>query len=70
MKNVVQKFISFIAINYTRNELDKMYDRLERHSKNEKAVFKGDSFKEEALQINLQKVNILHEKLNNDLVEY
>ena len=69
MKNVVQKFISFIAVDYADNELDKMYERLGKHSKNENNVFKGDSFKEETLQIDFMKLDSLHEKLNNSFIE-
>jgi hypothetical protein len=68
MKNVVEKFISFINVNYPDAERDKMYERLKKHSKDESAVFEGDSFKEDALQIDFSKVNVLHEKLNNILV--
>ena len=70
MKNVVHQFISFINVNYAANELDKMYERLNKHSKNESAVFKGDSFKEEALQVDFEKVNLLHKKLGNAFIEY
>jgi len=69
MKNVVQKFISFINIYYVDNELDKMYGRLEKHSKNESNVFKGDSFEEESLQVDFTQVTLLHEKLNNSFIE-
>jgi len=69
MKNVVQKFISFINIYYVDNELYKMYGRLEKHSKNESNVFKGDSFEEESLQVDFTRVTLLHEKLNNSFIE-
>jgi hypothetical protein len=70
MKAVLEKFIPFIKVDYANDELEKMYDRLKRHSKNENAVFTGDEFKEETLQIDFSKLNILHEKLNNSLVAY
>jgi hypothetical protein len=70
MKNVVEKFISFIDVDYTNVELDKMYERLKKHSKNESASFEGDSFKEETLQIDFTQVNTLHAKLNNTLVAH
>lgn len=70
MKNVVQKFIFFINADYAHNELDKMYERLNKHSKNESDIFKGDSFKEEVLQIDFSKVNLLHKKLNYTLLEH
>lgn len=69
MKNVIEKFVSFINVDYHNDELEKMYERLNKHSKNENAVFKGDSFKEESLQIDFTKVCLLHEKLNNALIE-
>ena len=70
MKQVVEKFISFINVNYTYAELDKMFERLNAHSKNENEVFNGDSFKEEELEINFTKLNLLHEKLNNTFLEH
>ncbi|MCC9066664.1 sulfotransferase family protein [Flavobacterium piscisymbiosum] len=70
MKAVIEKFIGFIKMDYSNDELEKIYDRLKRHSKNENAVFAGDEFKEETLQIDFSKLNILHEKLNNSLVAY
>lgn len=70
MKAVVEKFISFINVHYSNDELDKMYDRLKRHSKNESTVFAGDQFKEETLKIDFSKLEMLHEKLNNSLVAY
>ncbi|MCD0471253.1 sulfotransferase family protein [Flavobacterium sp. JAS] len=70
MKNVVEKFISFINVDYSSDELEKMYERLTKHSKNANAVFEGDSFKEEVLQIDFTKVDALHEKLSNTLIEY
>ena len=69
MKNVVQKFISFINLDYADNELDKMYERLNKHSKNESAVFKGDSFKEETLQIDFMKLDSLYEKMNYNFIK-
>lgn len=70
MRAVVEKFVSFINVQYSNGELEKMYDRLKRHSKNESAVFAGDQFKEETLKIDFSKLEILHEKLNNSLVNY
>ncbi len=70
MKNVIEKFISFINVDYSDAELEKMYERLNKHSKNENAVFEGDFFKEEALQVDCTEVNLLHEKLVNSLIEY
>lgn len=70
MKAVLEKFISFIKVDYANDELEKIYDRLKRHSKNENAVFTGDQFKEEALQIDFSRLYVLHKKLNNSLVAY
>jgi len=70
MKAVVEKFIGFIKVDYSNAELEKMYDRLKRHSKNESAVFAGDQFKEETLQIDFSRLDVLHEKLNNSVVAY
>jgi hypothetical protein len=70
MKNVVEKFISFIDVDYTNVEQDKMYERLKKHSKNKSAIFEGDIFKEEALRIDFTQVDMLHEKLSNTLIEY
>ncbi|MNQ47935.1 hypothetical protein D3C85_617940 [compost metagenome] len=46
-----------------------MYERLKKHSKDENALFSGDSFTDETLQIDFTNVNQLHEKLNNTLLE-
>ncbi|MBF4518081.1 sulfotransferase family protein [Flavobacterium sp. ANB] len=70
MKQVVEQFLTFINANYSNNELDKMYDRLQKHSKNENADFTGDAFKEESLQIDFETLTILHDKLNNKFLEY
>ncbi|WP_291285560.1 sulfotransferase family protein [Flavobacterium sp.] len=69
MKSVIEKFISFMAVDYSADELEGMYGRLQTHSKNEKAVFTGDSFNEEVLEIDLTEVNSLHERLGNMLLE-
>lgn len=69
MKAVVEKFTSLIYVDYSNDELEKMYDRLKKHSKNETTAFFGDSFKEEPLQIDFERLDILHEKLNNNLVQ-
>lgn len=69
MRNVIEKFVSFINVDYSAEELEKMYERLKKHSKNEDAVFEGDSFKEEALEIDFTGVNKSYEKLGNTLIE-
>lgn len=70
MKKVVEKFMSFANLDYEAVELDKMYERLKTHSKNESAVFLGDSFKEEDLQIDFSQLDILHQKLNTIQTAY
>lgn len=64
MKNVVEQFVSFIKINSSDVELNKMLERLKSHSKNGNAVFTGDSYKDDILDIDLSKVSVLHELLN------
>ncbi|MBS7254371.1 sulfotransferase family protein [Flavobacterium branchiicola] len=64
MRNVMERFISFIAVQYSNNELDQIYDRLKKHSKNGTNVFTGDSYKDDVLAVDLEKVIELHEKLN------
>lgn len=69
MERVIESFLSFINADFPVAELDKMYERLKKHSKDETAIFSGDSFTEETLQIDFTNVNQLHEKLNNTLLE-
>ncbi|RKR11348.1 hypothetical protein C8C83_3070 [Flavobacterium sp. 90] len=69
MRNVIENFVSFINVDYSPEELEKMYERLKKHSKNESLVFEGDSFKEEELQIDFTAVNEQYEKLGNTLIE-
>ncbi|MNX41912.1 hypothetical protein D3C86_723250 [compost metagenome] len=69
MQSVIENFLSFINVDFLVGELDKMYERLKKHSKDESAIFRGDSFTEETLQIDFTNVNQLHEKLNNTLLE-
>ncbi|KAF2079180.1 sulfotransferase family protein [Flavobacterium sharifuzzamanii] len=64
MKNVIERFISFIDVDFSENEINLMLERLKKHSKNENAVFVGDSYKDDILSVNLSEVNLLHEKLN------
>lgn len=64
MKNVIEQFVSFIKINPSDVELNKMLERLKTHSKNGSAVFTGDSYKDDILDIDLSKVSVLHELLN------
>jgi hypothetical protein len=69
MQNVIENFLFFINADFPVSELDKMYERLKKHSKDQSAIFKGDTFAEENLQIDFTNVNQLHEKLNNILLE-
>ncbi|WP_286968092.1 sulfotransferase family protein [Flavobacterium sp. UBA4854] len=69
MKNVIERFVTFINVDYSENELNVMLERLKRHSKNESAVFNGDSYKDDVLSANLSQLNVLHEKLNANLIE-
>lgn len=69
MKNVIERFISFIDVSFSENEINLMLERLKKHSKNESAVFAGDSYKDDILSVNLDEVNLLHEKLNANFIE-
>ncbi|MDQ6531520.1 sulfotransferase family protein [Flavobacterium sp. LHD-85] len=69
MKNVIERFISFIDVDFSENEINLMLERLKKHSKNENAAFVGDSYKDDVLSVNLDEVNVLHEKLNANFIE-
>jgi len=69
MKNVIERFIAFITIDFSENELNKMLERLKKHSKNESTVFIGDSYKDDILSVNLIQLNALHQKLNANFIE-
>jgi len=69
MKNVIERFISFIDVDFSENEINLMLERLKKHSKNENAVFTGDSYKDDFLSVDLDEVNLLHEKLNANFIE-
>jgi len=69
MKNVIERFISFIDVDFSEKELNSMLERLKKHSKNGNAVFTGDSYKDDVLSVNLNEVNLLHEKLNANFIE-
>ena len=69
MKNVIERFITFININYSENEINAMLERLKKHSKNGSSVFNGDSYKDDVLSANLSQLNVLHEKLNANFIE-
>lgn len=69
MKNVIERFISFIDVDFSESEINLMLERLKKHSKNENAAFVGDSYKDEVLSVDLNEVNLLHEKLNANFIE-
>jgi len=69
MKNVIERFVSFIDVDFSENEINLMLERLKKHSKNENAVFTGDSYKDDVLSVSLSEVNLLHEKLNANFIE-
>ncbi|WP_281232240.1 sulfotransferase family protein [Flavobacterium gelatinilyticum] len=69
MKNVIERFISFIKVQYSDRELEKMIERLKQHSKNKNEAFTGDSYKDDDLAVDLTNVNALHVKLNAGFVE-
>jgi hypothetical protein len=70
MKLVLEKFISFAKIYCSIDEINQMFERLKKHSKNENTVFKGDFYLDDTLAIDFTKLNILHEKLNTNSVEH
>lgn len=65
MKSVLERFISFVKIDYSNDEVIQMFERLKKHSKNVNTVFKGDFFTDQALVADLTQLKILHEKLNS-----
>lgn len=65
MKSVLEKFISFVKIEYSNDEVMQMLERLKKHSKNVNTVFKGDFFTDQALIADLTQLKILYEKLNS-----
>lgn len=69
MKNVVERFVTFINADYSENEKEAMFDRLKHHSKNKQADFSGDSYKDDVLSVDLKQVNLLHEKLNTTFIK-
>lgn len=69
MKNVVERFVKFIDVDFSESELNAMLERLKKHSKNENAVFEGDSYKDDVLAVNLTQVDVLHEKLNANFIK-
>lgn len=69
MKNVIERFIAFINADFSESELNIMLERLKKHSKNEQAVFTGDSYKDDILSVNLTQLHALHEKLNANFIE-
>lgn len=70
MKSVLERFLSFIDADYFVEEVDQMCERLTRHSKDGDVVFKGDSFANDILEIDLTKANALYGKLDSSITEY
>ncbi|WP_125723391.1 sulfotransferase family protein [Flavobacterium ustbae] len=69
MKKVIEHFVSFSNLKYYPDVLNKMFERLQKHSKNENNVFIGDSYENDTLIIDLTKANLLHQKLNKKVSE-
>ncbi|MDX6191097.1 sulfotransferase family protein [Flavobacterium sp. Fl-318] len=67
MREILEKVMDIIDVDYYIEEVDQMYERLKKHSKNETNVFNGDSFLGENLAIDMVKVNHLYEKLQEKL---
>ncbi|MEP6929748.1 MAG: sulfotransferase family protein [Flavobacterium sp.] len=67
MRDILEKVIDIIDGDYYIEEIDQMYERLKKHSKNETNVFNGDSFLSENIEIDITKVNQLYEKLERKL---
>jgi hypothetical protein len=67
MRDILEKVIDMIDGDYYIEEIDQMYERLKKHSKNEGNAFKGDSFLSENLAIDFTIVNHLYEKLESKL---
>lgn len=67
MRDILEKVIDMIDGDYYIEEIDQMYERLKKHSKNEGNTFKGDSFLSENLAMDLTRVNHLYEKLESKL---
>lgn len=68
MQSVIERFISFVVIDYSNDEVIEMFERLKKHSKNQNAVFEGDFFSDEVLAIDLTQLKILYEKLSNNQI--
>lgn len=68
MKSILERFLAIMDADFYIEEVDQMNERLKKHSKNKKNTFKGDSFVDENLAIDVSKVNRLYEKLEEKLV--
>jgi hypothetical protein len=68
MKSILERFLAIMDADFYIEEVDQMNERLKKHSKNKKNTFKGDSFVEEDLAIDVSKVNRLYEKLDEKLI--
>ncbi|MCV9926444.1 sulfotransferase family protein [Flavobacterium sp. LS1R49] len=69
MKYILERYLSFINADYSVEEIDRMCERLNRYSKNGNTVFKGDSYANDILAIDLTKANNLYKKLDVSLAE-
>ncbi|WP_166925456.1 sulfotransferase family protein [Flavobacterium poyangense] len=67
MRDILEKVMDIIDADYYIEEVDQMYERLKKHSKNKTSTFTGDSFVSENLMIDIAKVNRLYEKLDEKL---
>ncbi|MEN2400647.1 sulfotransferase family protein [Flavobacterium sp. MC2016-06] len=68
MRFILEKFIAAIDADYYIEEVDQMYERLKKHSKNSKNDFTGDSFINENVTIDIAKVNNLYQKFDEKLI--
>jgi adenylyl-sulfate kinase len=67
MKSILERFLIIINADYYIEEVDQMYERLKKHSKNEKNVFTGDVYITEDLPIDVEKVNYLYKTLEEKI---
>ena len=67
MKTILDRFLTIINADYYIEEVDQMYERLKKHSKNEKSAFTGDVFINEKLPIDVEKVNYLYKRLDEKI---
>jgi adenylyl-sulfate kinase len=68
MKSILEKFLATINADYYIEEVDQMYERLKKHSKNEKTIFTGDVYANENLPIDVEKVTYLYKILDGKVI--